>query len=52
MKKSTTLRVSASLGVSSADEAGNYEFEQLQSVADVRLYQAKQSGRNRVVWRD
>ena len=52
VKKSTTLRVSASLGVSSADEAGNYEFEQLQSVADVRLYQAKQSGRNRVVWRD
>ena len=52
VKKSTTLRISASLGVSSADEAGNYEFEQLQSVADARLYQAKQCGRNRVVWRD
>nr|WP_275991972.1 cellulose biosynthesis regulator diguanylate cyclase DgcQ [Enterobacter quasiroggenkampii] len=52
VKKSTTLRISASLGVSSADETGNYDFEQLQSVADVRLYQAKQSGRNRVVWRD
>ncbi len=51
-KKSTTLRISASLGVSSADEAGNYEFEQLQSVADARLYQAKQYGRNRVVWHD
>ncbi|KZQ28753.1 diguanylate cyclase [Enterobacter genomosp. O] len=52
VKKSTTLRISASLGVSGADEAGNYDFEQLQSVADARLYQAKQTGRNRVVWRD
>ena len=52
VKKSTTLRISASLGVSSADEKGNYDFEQLQSVADARLYQAKQTGRNRVVWRD
>lgn len=51
MKKKTTLRISASLGVSSADETGNYDFEQLQPVADARLYQAKQSGRNRVVWR-
>lgn len=52
MKKSTTLRISASLGVSSADETGNYDFEQLQSVADARLYKAKQDGRNRVVWHD
>ena len=52
VKNSTTLRVSASLGVSSAEEKNNYNFEQLQSIADVRLYEAKQSGRNRVVWRD
>lgn len=52
VKNSTTLRVSASLGVSSAEEKDNYNFEQLQSIADARLYEAKQSGRNRVVWRD
>ncbi|MFH7929144.1 cellulose biosynthesis regulator diguanylate cyclase DgcQ [Enterobacter roggenkampii] len=52
VKKSTTLRISASLGVSSAGEKGNYDFEQQQSVADARLYKAKQGGRNRVVWND
>jgi diguanylate cyclase (GGDEF)-like protein len=52
VKKSTTVRVSASLGVSCAQEKGNYDFEQLQSVADARLYRAKQRGRNQVVWDD
>jgi diguanylate cyclase (GGDEF)-like protein len=52
VKKSVTLRISASLGVSSAQETDNYNFEQLQSIADARLYEAKQGGRNRVVWRD
>ncbi len=42
VKKSVTLRISASLGVSSAQETGNYNFEQLQSIADARLYEAKQ----------
>ncbi|CBG88787.1 cellulose biosynthesis regulator diguanylate cyclase DgcQ [Citrobacter rodentium] len=46
--KSTTLRISASLGVSSAQENDDYDFEQLQSLADRRLYLAKQMGRNRV----
>ncbi|EEZ4381466.1 cellulose biosynthesis regulator YedQ [Escherichia whittamii] len=46
--KSTTLRISASLGVSSSEETGDYDFEQLQSLADRRLYLAKQAGRNRV----
>ncbi|MDR2264301.1 MAG: cellulose biosynthesis regulator YedQ [Enterobacter asburiae] len=52
VKKSTTVRVSASLGVSCALEKGNYDFEQLQSIADARLYRAKQRGRNQVVWDD
>jgi len=50
--KSTTTRISASLGVSSTEEDGNYDFEQLQSIADVHLYLAKQQGRNQVTWRD
>lgn len=52
VQKSTTLRISASFGVSCAHEKGNYEFEQLQSIADTRLYQAKQGGRNQIVWQD
>ncbi|WP_338028929.1 diguanylate cyclase [Franconibacter helveticus] len=47
-----TLRISGSLGVSGAKEEGNYDFELLQSVADGRLYRAKQSGRNRVCAHD
>ncbi len=35
-------------GVSSSEETGDYDFEQLQSLADRRLYLAKQAGRNRV----
>ena len=47
--KSTTIRISASLGGKvAAEETGDYDFEQLQSLADRRLYLAKQAGRNRV----
>lgn len=41
-----TLKVTASLGVSSSEERQDYRIEHLQTLADVRLYQAKQSGRN------
>lgn len=52
MGKSGTLRISASFGVSSSDEKGLYDIEYLQSIADGRLYQAKQKGRNRVCCQD
>ncbi len=44
----TSLRISASLGVSSSEDCAEVNFENLQSIADRRLYLAKQSGRNRV----
>jgi diguanylate cyclase (GGDEF)-like protein len=50
--KSATLRISASLGVSSSDEKGLYGIEYLQSIADGRLYLAKQKGRNQVCCQD
>ncbi|WP_312669858.1 cellulose biosynthesis regulator diguanylate cyclase DgcQ [Pseudescherichia sp.] len=45
---SQTVRISASLGVSSAEPSESYVFEYLQMVADRRLYLAKRGGRNRV----
>ncbi|WLI77549.1 cellulose biosynthesis regulator diguanylate cyclase DgcQ [Kosakonia sp. H02] len=46
--KHTTMRISASFGVSDAFGENNYDFEHLQSVADRRLYRAKNNGRNQV----
>lgn len=48
----TSLRISASLGVSSSDDCAGFNFENLQSTADHRLYLAKQNGRNRVCFND
>lgn len=50
LHNNVTLRVSASLGVSASEER-EYQFEALQSVADGRLYLAKQNGRNQVCFR-
>ena len=48
----TSLRISASLGVSSSDDSAGFNFENLQSTADHRLYLAKQNGRNQVCFAD
>ncbi len=48
----TSLRISASLGVSSSDDSAGFNFENLQSAADHRLYLAKQNGRNQVCFKD
>lgn len=45
-----TVILTASFGVASSEEQGDYQTDSLQSLADSRLYQAKQSGRNRVCW--
>ncbi|VUS54125.1 cellulose biosynthesis regulator diguanylate cyclase DgcQ [Klebsiella huaxiensis] len=48
LRNRTSLRVSASFGVSSSDNSNEFNFESLQSIADHRLYLAKQNGRNQV----
>jgi len=50
--KNQTIRISGSLGVSSAQETGSYDFQHLQSVADSRLYRAKRAGRNQICAQD
>ncbi len=52
ISKDQTLKLTASFGVASSEEQGEYQVESLQSLADSRLYQAKQSGRNRVCWQE
>jgi diguanylate cyclase (GGDEF)-like protein len=52
LKLGVTVKISASFGVSSAQEYGDYDFERLQSYADQRLYKAKQAGRNQVCAHD
>jgi diguanylate cyclase (GGDEF)-like protein len=51
IRNGTTLHISASFGVSASREDNGYDFECLQTIADRRLYKAKQSGRNRVCTR-
>ncbi|WP_105582585.1 cellulose biosynthesis regulator diguanylate cyclase DgcQ [Cronobacter turicensis] len=48
VRPDTTIRISVSVGVSEALRDGDYDFEHLQSIADRRLYLAKQRGRNQV----
>ncbi|WP_244316569.1 cellulose biosynthesis regulator diguanylate cyclase DgcQ [Kosakonia arachidis] len=52
VQKDITLHITVSLGVCDAAENGDYDFESLQSVADRRLYLAKNNGRNQVCFTD
>jgi diguanylate cyclase (GGDEF)-like protein len=52
LRQGETIKISASFGVSTADEYSDYDFERLQSYADQRLYKAKKAGRNQVRARD
>lgn len=44
--------ITASIGVAEWFEDGAYDWRQLLKLADARMYQAKQNGRNRLVGRD
>ncbi|WP_064555021.1 diguanylate cyclase [Buttiauxella noackiae] len=46
------LPVTASLGVASHSEYPEYTLDQIQSLADMRMYTAKERGRNQVCWQD
>lgn len=45
-----TLKIHASFGISSSDEQQVYAIDRLQSIADDRLYKAKDAGRNCICW--
>ncbi|MFZ3389483.1 diguanylate cyclase [Buttiauxella gaviniae] len=48
----TQLQITASLGVAAYSELPECSLEQIQSLADMRMYTAKQRGRNQVCWQD
>ncbi|OAT27811.1 adenylyl cyclase [Buttiauxella ferragutiae ATCC 51602] len=50
LEDGSQLPVTASLGVASYREHPEYMLEQIQSLADMRMYRAKARGRNQVCW--
>ena len=48
----TQLQITASLGVAAYSELPECSLEQIQSLADMRMYTAKERGRNQVCWQD
>lgn len=48
----TQLQITASLGVAAYSELPECSLEQIQSLADMRMYSAKERGRNQVCWQD
>ncbi|RJT20303.1 diguanylate cyclase [Buttiauxella izardii] len=52
LEDGSQLPVTASLGVASHSEYPEYTLDQIQALADMRMYRAKESGRNQVCWQD
>ncbi len=48
----TQLQITASLGVAAYSELPECSLEQIQLLADMRMYSAKERGRNQVCWQD
>ncbi|SUW62780.1 Probable diguanylate cyclase YdaM [Buttiauxella agrestis] len=52
LEDGSSLPVTASLGVTSHSEFPEYTLDQIQARADMRMYRAKERGRNQVCWQD
>lgn len=52
LEDGSSLPVTASLGVASHSEFPDYTLDQIQARADMRMYRAKERGRNQVCWQD
>lgn len=52
LEDGTQLPITASLGIASHSEHPESSLDQIQALADMRMYTAKERGRNQVCWQD